>query len=121
MPGQYRSRRDAPLPGDSGLARQDGAVPDRGVIRDPDLARQRDAPADPRGAPDAGLPAEDRMLADDDVVPIWTRLSIFVPSPMTVSPRVARSIVALAPISTSSPTRTIPTWGTFRCALPSQT
>jgi len=33
---------------------------------------------------------------------IWTRLSILVPWPMTVEPRVARSMAALAPISTSS-------------------
>ncbi len=44
-----------------------------------------------------------------------------VPRPTTVSPSVARSIAALAPISTSSSTRTVPTCGTLRCACPSQT
>ena len=53
--------------------------------------------------------------------PICTRLSIFVPRPITVSPRVARSIAMLAPISTSSSTTTRPTWGIFRCACPSKT
>ncbi len=47
--------------------------------------------------------------------PICTRLSILVPRPMTVSPSVARSIAALAPISTSSSSRTIPTCGILRC------
>ena len=47
--------------------------------------------------------------------PTWTRLSIFVPRPMTVSPSVARSTVALAPISTSSSSRAMPTCGTLRC------
>ena len=41
--------------------------------------------------------------------PICTRLSIFVPRPITVSPKVARSTVTLAPISTSSSTTTRPT------------
>ena len=65
---QDRARRHAPLPGDSGLARQDRTVPDRDMVGDPDLARERDAAAEPRGSADAGLPAEDRVLADDDVV-----------------------------------------------------
>ena len=50
--------------------------------------------------------------------PIMTRLSIFVPSPIRVASNVARSIVQLAPISTSSPTSTRPVWGTLTC-LPS--
>ena len=40
-----------------------------------------------------------------------TRLSILLPRPITVSPRRARSTVVLAPISTSSSTRTLPTCG----------
>ena len=43
--------------------------------------------------------------------PICTRLSIFVPSPMTVSPSAARSIVVPAPISTSFSMRTMPICG----------
>jgi hypothetical protein len=33
---------------------------------------------------------------------------------MRVAPVVARSIVTLAPISTSSPISTVPIWGSFR-------
>ena len=42
---------------------------------------------------------------------IWTRLSIFVPSPITVSRLAPRSTVELAPISTSSWMITRPIWG----------
>ena len=44
---------------------------------------------------------------------IWTRLSILVPSPITVSRIAPRSIVVLAPISTSSWMMTRPTCGTL--------
>ena len=47
--------------------------------------------------------------------PMWTRLSIFVPLPITVAPRVARSTPTCAPISTSSSTTTPPTCGTLVC------
>ena len=50
--------------------------------------------------------------------PIWTRLSILVPRRSIVSPSVARSIVVLAPISTSSSMRSPPTCGILRCAAP---
>ena len=43
----------------------------------------------------------------------WMRLSSFTPSSMTVSSSAPRSIVVLAPISTSSPMRTPPTCGIF--------
>jgi len=46
--------------------------------------------------------------------PIWTWLSILVPSPTTVSPKRARSIVVEAPISTSSPMRTMPSCSILR-------
>src|SRR5579883_1747223 len=42
---------------------------------------------------------------------MWTKLSSFVPRPIRVAPSVARSTVELAPISTSSPITTVPTWG----------
>ena len=70
------------------------------------------------------MPAWATMMVSDPITVLWpicTRLSIFVPRPMTVSPRVARSTVTLAPISTSSSTTTRPTWGIFRCACPSNT
>ena len=42
---------------------------------------------------------------------ICTRLSIFVPAPITVSSMLPRSIVVFAPISTSSSTMQRPTCG----------
>src|ERR1700722_12578599 len=45
--------------------------------------------------------------------PMWTRLSIFVPRPIRVSSSAPRSIVVLAPISTSSSITSFPTWGNF--------
>ena len=45
--------------------------------------------------------------------PICTWLSILTPSSITVSPIVPRSIVVLAPISTSSPITTLPSCGTL--------
>ena len=50
---------------------------------------------------------------------ICTKLSIFVPLPITVSPNVALSIVTHAPISTSSSILTIPTCGILWKLLPS--
>ena len=44
-----------------------------------------------------------------------TRLSIFVPAPMRVSPTAGRSTAACAPISTSSSITTRPTCGIFWC------
>src|SRR5216683_6828570 len=52
--------------------------------------------------------------------PICTRLSILVPRRTIVSPRVARSIAVLAPISTSSSMRRPPTCGILRWACPSK-
>ncbi len=45
--------------------------------------------------------------------PIWIRLSSLTPSSITVSSIAPRSMVVLAPISTSSPMRTAPTCGTL--------
>ncbi len=45
--------------------------------------------------------------------PIWHRLSIFVPSPIDVTPVCARSMHVFAPISTSSPSSTLPICGIF--------
>jgi hypothetical protein len=45
--------------------------------------------------------------------PIWTRLSIFAPRLMRVSPTDAQSIAVFAPISTSSSRTTRPTCGIF--------
>ncbi len=45
--------------------------------------------------------------------PTCTWLSILTPSSMTVSPIAPRSMVVLAPISTSSPITTEPTCGTL--------
>src|SRR3989304_2252342 len=47
-----------------------------------------------------------------------TRLSILVPGPTTVSPTLPRSIVVLAPTSTSSPSTQRPTWGSRSLPLP---
>src|SRR5207249_2494365 len=52
--------------------------------------------------------------------PIWTRLSILVPRRTMVSPKVARSIVVLAPISTSSSMTTPPVCGILRWRAPSK-
>src|SRR5260370_13030403 len=46
--------------------------------------------------------------------PMWTRLSIFVPRPIRVSPRAPRSMVVFAPISTSSSTTSRPCCGKIR-------
>ena len=46
---------------------------------------------------------------------ICTRLSIFVPAPITVSSMLPRSIVVFAPISTSSSMMQRPTCGIFTC------
>ena len=43
----------------------------------------------------------------------WMRLSSLTPSPRTVDPSVARSMVVPAPISHPSPMTTLPSWGTF--------
>src|SRR5215469_14064007 len=53
--------------------------------------------------------------------PICTRLSIFVPDPIVVEPVTARSIAEHAPISTRSPTTTLPSCGILICSRPTRT
>src|SRR5271165_1481736 len=53
--------------------------------------------------------------------PICTRLSILVPAPMVVEPVTARSIALHAPISTQSPTTTLPICGILICSAPTRT
>ena len=48
--------------------------------------------------------------------PTWTRLSILVPRPMRVAPRAPRSMVVLAPISTSSAISNAPDLGELMVA-----
>ena len=63
------------------------------------------------------MPTPDTMTQWRPITTLWaicTRLSILVPSPITVSREAPRSIVVLAPISTSSWTITRPTCGTLR-------
>ena len=82
--------------------------------RDPRLARQHDAVAQPGAAGDARLAAEDRSAGraarcgrPGPGCRSWCRRR------SRVSPSVARSIVVLAPISTSSSTTTRPICGTL--------
>src|SRR5437764_3619967 len=56
-------------------------------------------------------PARIQPRPSTTLCPICTRLSIIVPGPITVSCPEPRSIVVLAPISTSSPITTRPSWG----------
>ena len=124
MGSRRHPREDAAgrqVPRDAGLARRDRPLADRDVVVDADLPGQRDPALEPRGTGDPRLAAEDRVLAHDDVVTDLDEVSILVPRPMTVSPSVARSIAVLAPTSTSSSIRTIPSCGIFRCRSPSQT
>ena len=78
-------------------------LPMREVAGDADLPGERDAVLDDGAAGDADLRGEQHVAARR-VTPwaICTRLSIFVPAPMRVSPTAGRSIVEFAPISTSS-------------------
>ena len=83
-----------------------------------------DWPARVTRLPSLVLPAMPLWAARIESSPIrtlcatWTRLSIFVPRPITVVPREARSIVTFAPISTSSSILRLPTWGILRCFPP---
>ena len=66
-------------------------------------------------------PAMPTWAAKIDRGPIFTlwamctKLSSLDPAPITVRPIEPRSIVQLAPISTSSSTTHSPAWGTFTC------
>src|SRR5579875_3532844 len=101
------------------------ASADERVVRDiaPNLA----VPADRNVGTDGDVSPEHRRAADAQrspmrqLCPIWTRLSIFVPLPIRVVPVWARSMHVFAPISTSSPTSTLPICGIFRNAPSTQT
>ena len=63
-------------------------------------------PADVGAAGDADAAGDRRVRADAQLWPIWIWLSSLTPSSITVSSSAPRSMVVLAPISTSSPMRT---------------
>src|SRR5574344_134187 len=75
-----------------------------------------DAPPIEQYAPILALPAIPVLPAITVWAPtctLWaicTKLSIFTPSPITVSSSAPRSMQVLAPISTSLPIRTAPSW-----------
>ena len=89
--------------GNAGLRGGDHALADGDVAGDPDLPGQRDLVLDRRCCR-RRRPAPPAARCGRLVTPwaTWTRLSIFVPAPMRVSPTAGRSTVVLAPISTSS-------------------
>ena len=63
------------------------------------------------------IPTWATMIESGPTSTLWaicTRLSIFAPRPMRVTPRVARSTQLFAPISTSSSTTTTPACGTLK-------
>ena len=78
----------------------------------PDLPRERHRLLERRAAGDPDLSGKQRR-ARRRVTPcaICTRLSIFAPAPIRVSPTAGRSMVVFAPISTSSSITTSPTCG----------
>ena len=98
---------------DGGLRGEDDAVADGAMAGDADLAGENDVVADDGGAGEAGLRAESVSLPTREPWPTWTRLSTLVPSPISVAPTVARSMVALACTSTRLPMRTGPDCGNF--------
>ena len=69
-----------------------------------------------RAAGDADLRRQQHVCGRSSTpCAICTRLSIFVPAPIRVSPTAGRSIVEFAPISTSSSMTTPPICGIFWC------
>ncbi len=60
-------------------------------------------------------PANMQLLPMTQLWAMCTLSSNFVPEPTMVAEMVARSMVLLAPISTSSPMNTVPIWGILRC------
>ena len=74
-----------------------------------------DVVADRRAAGDPDLRREQHARPIATPCATCTRLSIFVPAPIRVSPIAGRSIVEFAPISTSSSITTSPCCGIFRC------
>ena len=88
------SGADAEMTGDAGLPRHHDLILQHGRTGNPNLATRTQA----------------RPIWT--LCPICTRLSIRVPAPMTVSSKVPRSIVVLAPTSTSLSITTRPSCGT---------
>ena len=89
--------------GDAGLGGGDGAVADLAVPGDADLSGENDVLADIGGAGQVP-PARTASVFSPtrEPWPTCTRLSIFAPLAMRVSPTLARSMQALAWTSTSS-------------------
>src|SRR5579863_433926 len=88
-------------------------VGDADVSGEPDMAADDAVPADSGAAGNAGAGSDRGVRADAHVVRDHDQVVEFHASSSTVSPRAPRSMVVFAPISTSAPTRTAPTWGTF--------
>ena len=106
IPGDERPGCDGVR--DAGLRRRNRARADRDVAGDAHLAGERDVVLELGAAGDADLRGEQHVRPDRSRRgAICTRLSIFVPAPMRVSPTAGRSIVVLAPISTSSSMTTL--------------
>lgn len=91
------------------------ALADAQMASDGAMAPHRNVVLQHRRARDPDLRSNHAMPPDPEVVRNLNEVSIFVPSPMTVSPTLPRSIVLLAPISTSLPIVTRPSCGTFTC------
>ena len=87
------------------------------VVADLEVTRHSDRTGNGAIATDAGRarnPEHAAMAVFSPICtlcPIWIRLSILTPSPITVSSTAPRSTVVLAPTSTSSPKRTRPSCG----------
>jgi len=79
------------------LAAQRDIVADRQAAREPDLGREQ------------AVPADGHIVADLDLI-----VEFLVPSPITVSRRLPRSMVVPAPTSTLFWISTRPVCGTFR-------
>ncbi len=93
-------------------------VADLEVVVDANLGAQRDIVADRQAASASPIWAASRQCRPMVTLwPIWTWLSILVPSPITVSRRLPRSIVVPAPTSTSFWIRTPAGLGHLQMAL----
>ena len=96
----------------AGARRQPGAGADMDMIGDARPARPaRRNPRSPSCPPRRPGPTSTQWRPICTLWPIWTRLSILVPSPITVSPSAPRSMVVPAPISTPSWMMTRPSCG----------
>src|SRR5213075_1777193 len=106
---------------DTGLCGDDRFGADFQVASQADLAGESDEISKLGASRDPGLRHQRQCSPMLTLWAIWTRLSIFVPRPIEVGPSAPRSIVVLAPISTSSRTTTKPICGTLRWAPESRT